>query len=69
MEGFIVSDDMKYWRNAQPELAELIGSGKIAYRETIEENFAETPKHFRKLFSGENFGKLVVKVSDPQAKL
>ncbi len=63
MEGFIVSkynnlneqflNDMKSW----------IESGKLSWQETILEGIENAPKAFMNLFSGENTGKMLVKLS------
>ena len=37
---------------------------KIKYKEDVVEGFENAPNAFKKLFTGENFGKLLVKVSD-----
>ena len=63
MEGFIVSkfnhlneqflNDMKSW----------IESGKLSWQETVHEGIENAPKALMNLFSGENTGKMLVKIS------
>jgi NADPH-dependent curcumin reductase CurA len=40
-----------------------LAAGKIKYREDIVDGLENAPQAFLGLFSGQNFGKLVVKVS------
>ena len=40
-----------------------LAAGKVKYREDIVEGLENAPKAFLGLFTGDNFGKLVVKVS------
>ena len=49
---------------ARREIAEWIQQGRVKYRETIHDGFASTPAAFRGLFTGENIGKQLVRVSD-----
>ena len=41
-----------------------MSEGKIKFEVTIDEGFDNLPSAFRKLFTGENFGKQVVKVAE-----
>jgi NADPH-dependent curcumin reductase CurA len=63
MQGFIVSD----YRDRVPafvgDVTRWIGEGKIKYKEHMVEGLENAPEAFLGLFSGANFGKLVVKVS------
>jgi NADPH-dependent curcumin reductase CurA len=43
-------------------MSEWVRSGQITIRETIVEGIEEAPKAFMGLFTGENLGKMVVKV-------
>jgi NADPH-dependent curcumin reductase CurA len=45
------------------DMADWIGSGKLKYRETIDVGVENAPAAFVKLFSGENIGKMLVKLS------
>lgn len=64
MEGFVVSDYAAQFPEAFKELAVWIGEGQIKAREHIVEGIETFPETFLKLFSGENFGKLIIKVAD-----
>jgi NADPH-dependent curcumin reductase len=63
VEGFIVSDHMKLWPQAISELAALAAAGKLKWRETIREGIENTPQALVDLLRGDNFGKMLVKVS------
>ncbi|MFS8512136.1 MAG: NADP-dependent oxidoreductase, partial [Planifilum fulgidum] len=43
-----------------------VSQGKLKYRETIIEGLENTPRAFLGLFRGENIGKQLVKVAEPQ---
>lgn len=62
IRGFIVSDDMSSWPPALAELEELVGSGKLRYRETIAEGIEATPGAFIGMLAGRNIGKQVVRL-------
>ena len=51
-------------RNAINDIAAWIAAGKLKSREDIVEGLEKFPEALLKLFSGENFGKLVLKVVD-----
>ncbi|GAA4406056.1 NADP-dependent oxidoreductase [Quisquiliibacterium transsilvanicum] len=63
VEGFIVSEHMQHWPAALAELAELVGSGRLKYRETIAEGIEAAPEAFIGLLKGRNFGKQLVRVA------
>ena len=44
-------------------MSRWMAEGKIKYREDVVDGLENAPEAFLGLFSGENFGKLVVKVS------
>ena len=44
------------------EVAPLVQSGQLRYREDIVDGLENAPTAFLRLFRGENFGKLVVRV-------
>ncbi len=64
MEGFIVFDFAARYSEAVTALAGWVAEGKIKAREDVVEGLETFPETLLKLFSGENFGKLVLKVSD-----
>ncbi|NNC23262.1 NADP-dependent oxidoreductase [Salinisphaera sp. USBA-960] len=62
MEGFIVFDFADRYPEAAQHMAGWLTNGEIAHREDIVSGFDNFPDAFLKLFSGENFGKLVLAV-------
>ena len=63
VEGFIVSDHLPLWPQALRELAGLVASGKLKYRETVREGLEAAPGALVDLLLGGNFGKMLVKLS------
>jgi len=63
LQGFIVSDHVALMGDFVNEVARLLQSGKLKSRETVVDGLAKAPQAFIGLLKGENFGKLVVKVS------
>ena len=62
MEGLVVFDDLPGFAAAQGELAGLIRSGAVVYREEVFEGLASLPAAFCGLFTGASFGRRVVRV-------
>eukprot|EP00898_Chlorokybus_atmophyticus_P000388 jgi/Chlat1/134/Chrsp1S03223 len=67
MEGFIVLDyyGTPKMEEARKQLAQWVKEGKLKYKVQLEEGLEDAPEALKKLFSGENIGKLAVKVSNP----
>jgi hypothetical protein len=63
VEGFIVSEHMDVWPQALQELATMVASGRLKYRESVAQGIAAAPEAFLGLLKGRNFGKQLVKVS------
>jgi NADPH-dependent curcumin reductase CurA len=63
IRGFIVSEHMEFWPKGLAELAELVASGQLKYRETIAQGLANAPEAFIGLLKGKNFGKQLVKLT------
>ncbi|HSY27469.1 MAG TPA: NADP-dependent oxidoreductase [Burkholderiaceae bacterium] len=63
MKGVMVADYYPRAMEAMMEMGGWIGAGKLKSREDIDEGFENFPETFAKLFSGENNGKLVLKVA------
>ena len=63
LEGFIVSDHFAMLPEFLKDMSGWIGSGKLKWRETIDEGVDAAPGAFLKLFKGENIGKMLVKLS------
>jgi NADPH-dependent curcumin reductase CurA len=64
MTGFVVSDYSDRFGEAIPELAGWMQSGLLVSREDVVDGLETFPETLLMLFSGENMGKLVLKVAD-----
>uniref|UniRef100_UPI0028A7AA1C zinc-binding dehydrogenase n=1 Tax=Exiguobacterium sp. TaxID=44751 RepID=UPI0028A7AA1C len=62
MQGFLVGDYGKRFKEAAEQLGQWVSEGKLRYEETIFEGFDRVPDAFLGLFDGSNTGKLLVKV-------
>jgi NADPH-dependent curcumin reductase CurA len=63
MEGMVVFDYAERFGGAVAEIAAWMAQGKLHSREDIVEGIEHFPGALLKLFSGENFGKLVLRVA------
>jgi NADPH-dependent curcumin reductase CurA len=63
MEGFVVMDHAANFAAAGQEMAGWMAQGKLKSKEDIVGGLETFPETLMKLFNGENFGKLVLKVS------
>jgi NADPH-dependent curcumin reductase CurA len=64
MEGFVVFNYAARYAEALREMAGWYSAGKLKSCEDIAEGFENFPETLLRLFSGENFGKQVLKVAD-----
>jgi len=64
MEGFIVSDYAARFPEAIQQLAAWFGAGKIKDRVDVLEGIENAPAALRRLFTGANVGKQLVKIAD-----
>lgn len=62
MKGFIITQYMARFQEGIQHLSQWLAEGKLKHAETVVEGFENTPRAFIGLFSGENLGKMVVKV-------
>lgn len=62
VRGFIVTEHPEYWDQGLAELAELVVSGAVKYRESVAPGLAAAPDAFIGLLQGFNFGKQLVKL-------
>jgi len=62
VEGFIVSRWLARWMEGINAMADWIKTGDIKVEETVVEGFENTPDAFLGLFTGNNTGKMVVKL-------
>jgi len=63
MQGFIVGNYRDRIPDFVSDMSGWLAAGKVKYREDMVEGLERAPEAFLGLFSGQNFGKLVVKVS------
>jgi NADPH-dependent curcumin reductase CurA len=64
MEGFIVFDYAARYSEGARAMAGWLAEGKLKAREDIVDGLETFPETLLKLFHGENFGKLVIKLAD-----
>ena len=62
MEGIVVFDWAPRYGEAAKEMGGWLAAGKLKSREDIVEGIETFPETLNKLFTGENFGKLLIKV-------
>ena len=62
VKGFIVSDYAERFPEAFEQLGKWVQAGQLKYTETIVNGFDNIPSAFIGLFSGENKGKMIVKI-------
>lgn len=62
MQGFIVSDHQDRIPDFVRDVSSWLAQGKIKYREDVVSGLENAPEAFLGLFTGTNFGKLVVKL-------
>ena len=63
IQGFIVSDHVALMGEFVSDVGGLVKDGKLKSRETVVDGLGKAPEAFIGLLKGQNFGKLVVKVS------
>jgi NADPH-dependent curcumin reductase CurA len=63
MKGMLVFDYADRYAQAAHEMAGWMAAGKLKSREDVVEGLETFPDTFLKLFSGENLGKLILKVA------
>jgi NADPH-dependent curcumin reductase CurA len=64
MEGFVVFDYFSRTNEAMAELVPLVMQGKIRHREDIRDGLETAPTALVDLYTGDNSGKLMVKIAD-----
>ncbi len=63
LEGFIVSLHFDMMPAFVKDMADWAAAGKMTWRETIDVGIDKAPGAFLKLFTGDNFGKMLVKLN------
>ena len=66
MQGFIISDHFDRFNDLVTDMSAWMDQDLIKYREDIVTGLENAPEAFFGLFKGSNFGKLVVKISEPR---
>lgn len=64
VQGFLVGQFASRHEEARLRIAQWIKEGKIKYKEDVVEGLENAPRAFIGLMRGENFGKLLIKVSE-----
>jgi hypothetical protein len=62
MQGFLTTDFAARYEEAISDLVQWIREGRLHYREELMEGIESAPGSIEKLYSGENNGKLVIKL-------
>ena len=62
MQGFLTTDFAAKYEEAVRNLADYIRAGRLKYREDIHEGLESAPASIKKLYSGENQGKLIIRL-------
>jgi len=68
MQGFIISDHMKRYPEFVAEVGGWLKAGRIKYQETVVEGIDKAVTAFLGLFSGENTGKMIVRLGPGPAE-
>ena len=63
LEGFIVSDHFAMMPHFVERMAGWVAEGTVRVHQTVEHGIENAPAAFLKLFSGGNFGKMLVRLS------
>jgi hypothetical protein len=63
MEGFVVFDYLSRSDEAMTELVPLVMQGQIRHREDVREGLEAAPAALVDLYTGDNRGKLLVKIA------
>jgi len=66
VRGFIQSDFAHQQASFFNDMVPWVRDKQIKYREDIVEGLESAPQAFQRLFRGENFGKLLVRVASPK---
>ena len=64
MQGFIISDHFDRFDDLYTDMGPWLEQGLVKYREDVVVGLENAPEAFLGLFSGSNFGKLIVQVAE-----
>ncbi len=62
MQGFLTTDFIDRFPEAEAQLAQWIREGRLTYREEMHEGMEHAPGSLQRLYSGENTGKFVMRL-------
>lgn len=62
MQGFIVTDWASEFPGVRKRMAALIADGQLTYREDVQQGFENAPDTLKRLFSGANKGKQLLRI-------
>jgi NADPH-dependent curcumin reductase len=66
MEGFLVMDFAALFEEARRDLANWLAAGQLKSYVDVQEGFENIPRTFLRIFTGENIGKQVLRIADPE---
>ena len=67
MEGFLVMDFAPLFADARRDLETWLAAGQLKSYVDVQEGFENIPKTFMRIFTGENIGKQMLKIAEPQS--
>ena len=62
MQGFLATDFMNRFPEAEARISEWIREGRVSYREEMHEGLEHAPGSLQRLYKGENTGKFVIRL-------
>ena len=65
MQGFIILDYLPRAMEAAQEIMGWVASGELTYKIDMQEGFDNIPGTLQRLYTGQNFGKQLLKLADP----
>ena len=65
LQGFLVTDYAARFAEAGGQLARWVAEGKIKNQVDVVDGLENAPEAFRRLFTGENLGKQLVRIAEP----
>jgi NADPH-dependent curcumin reductase CurA len=66
MEGFVIFDYLDRAREVATELGALVEAGELAYEVDVQTGFENLPAALRRLYTGQNLGKQLLRATRPQ---
>jgi NADPH-dependent curcumin reductase CurA len=66
MQGFLGASHLGLWTDFQRDVTQWIVDGQIRWKETVVDGLENAPQAFLGIFAGDNFGKMLVKLSEKE---